>query len=104
MSLSHHCSCFFGFGFGFLDAPGVFFCFFFVFFILLCLEEHSYIYFLPASSLFIYLLELIYNVPISAVQQSDPIVYVCMCVCVPFLILSAIMVSPKRMNITPCAA
>ena len=63
------------------------------------------------GNLFFFIKEqLIYNiVPISAVQQGDPVTCVCArtCVCVHilflFLILSSIMVCPKRLDIVPCA-
>ena len=55
---------------------------------------------------------LIYSVlPITATEQSDPVMYVCVCVCVCvcacvhkiFLILSAIMLQPMRLDRVPCA-
>ena len=47
---------------------------------------------------------LTYNVvPISAVQQSDPVIYLCICMYIPFLMLSSIMVCPKRLDRVPYA-
>ena len=44
--------------------------------------------------------QLIYNVvPISAVQQSDPVIHIY----ILFLILSSVTVYPKRLTIVPCA-
>ena len=49
---------------------------------------------------------LIYNVvPITAAEQSGPVMYIGMYVCVykTFLILSAVMLQPMRLHRVPCA-
>lgn len=51
-------------------------------------------------------LELIYSVmPISAIQQCDPVIHICMYVYIYilFLMLSFIVLHPKRLDIVPCA-
>ena len=50
-------------------------------------------------------------VPISAVQQSDPVIHMCVCVCIYiyiyiymhfFLVLSSVMFYPKKVNTALC--
>ena len=38
---------------------------------------------------------------ISTIQHSDPVVHVCVCIHILFLILSSIMCYPKRLDIVP---
>ena len=63
----------------------------------------SWLFTLKPTLFFFNKVWLIYNVlPVYAAEQSDPVIYTHTHTHIPFLILSSIMIYPKRLGIIPC--